>query len=332
MGGMGGMGMMGGGMRSVPPTDLPSSNLKPNQTRSLPTRMASLSAPGPNGVTMPQKGEKLRVGDIKDSTTDARVLKALTRLATDKAPETVATLVMWNVASNLDWATIAERSKSFANDHELALARHFVAQLDNLPAGETGALLFEVKGDGDSASALARELAALLKGRSILGLTAKAGVPTEPTAPAIACRVIVSGNEATVHVATSDGAAAAWVPAGKFALPVAIADGKVKALEFADSLAEGLLGRLVRAQVSKAGVVKGKTVYKIRIDNASPLILNGLAIRGTGESKSEVDPKVLSGLSVSPRKSMSVPATSDVVDKLGLRKGVRVLAADLSGL
>ena len=29
---------------------------------------------------------------------------------------------------------------------------------------------------------------------------------------------------------------------------------------------------------------------------------------------------------------MTVPATADTVDQLGLRKGVRVIAADLSGL
>ena len=28
-------------------------------------------------------------------------------------------------------------------------------------------------------------------------------------------------------------------------------------------------------------MVKGKQTYKVRIDNASPLILNGLAIQGT---------------------------------------------------
>ena len=35
------MGGMGGGMRSVPPTDLPSALLNPGQTRHLPTRLVS---------------------------------------------------------------------------------------------------------------------------------------------------------------------------------------------------------------------------------------------------------------------------------------------------
>src|SRR5207248_8421642 len=128
-----------------------------------------------------------------------------------------------------------------------------------------------------------------------LGLKAKAGVPARPDAPAVACKIVVDGSgakpEATVFVATTDASAASWVAAGKFTLPVAVEDGKPKAVAFADALAEGLLGRLLRAQLSKAGVVKGKAVYKVRIDNASPLILNGLAILGVGEGKAEKTPK-----------------------------------------
>ena len=53
-------------------------------------------------------------------------------------------------------------------------------------------------------------------------------------------------------------------------------------------MAEGLLSRLVRAQVSKTQQMsKGKPVYIIKIDNASALILNGLAILGVGEGKAE---------------------------------------------
>ena len=339
-GGMGGMGGgMGGGMRSVPPTGPAFADLKANQTRSLPTRLASLSAPtGVDGkVTLPEKGERLRLSDLSDSNFDARSLKALTRLGQDKAPETLATLVMWNVASGLDWATIKDKSKGWANDHELSLAQSFVATLDTLPKGETGALLYEIKGSSAASSALAKELSAFLKDRSVLGLSARSGVPATPDAPAVACKIVVEGTvekpETTVFVATSDGAASAWVPTGKFTLPIALDGGKPKAAEFADALAEGLLGRLVRAQISKtSAMAKGKPVYKVRIDNASPLILNGLALIGSGKSKTETTPKIISGFSLSPRKSMSLPITGDMVDQFGLRKDVRVIAADLSGL
>ena len=56
-------------------------------------------------------------------------------------------------------------------------------------------------------------------------------------------------------------------------------------MKFADALAEGILNRLVRAQVIKGSAQreKGKLIHQIRIENASPLILNGLALVGTGE-------------------------------------------------
>ena len=41
---------------------------------------------------------------------------------------------------------------------------------------------------------------------------------------------------------------------------------------------------------------------------------------------------LISGICISPRRSMTVPATEEVVKTLGLRKGIRVVAADLSGL
>ena len=339
MGG-GGMGGMGGGMRSVPPTGLPFTDLKPDQTRHLPTRLMSLSAPNasdPNsGLAMPAKGEKLRLGNARDNGTDPRVLKALIRMAEDKAPESVATMVLWSVASGLSWDQIATKSQGFANANELALARSFVEKLDGMTKGESGTILYEIKGSSAVTATLAKELASLLKDHSVLGLQAKAGVPASPDSPAVACKIVIDDNatkpEATVFVVTSNGDATAWVTAGKFTLPVELKDNKPEVVKFADALAEGLLGRLVRTQVSKAGTVKGKAFYKVRIDNASPLILNGLAILGEGKSRVETTPKVLSGISISPRKSMTVPLPGDVVESYGLRKGVHVIAADLSGL
>ena len=65
-------------------------------------------------------------------------------------------------------------------------------------------------------------------------------------------------------------------------------------------MAEGILNRLVRTQLVKGPRAKGKPTYQIRIENASPLILNGLAALGTESPKDEV-PKVLSGISIAPR-------------------------------
>jgi hypothetical protein len=337
-GGMGGgmMGGMGGGMRSVPPTELPFATLKPGQTRSLPTRLVQLSHVDPERpLAMPEKGEKLQISDIAQKNADVRVQKAPRRLAADKAPATIAQLVMWKVAGKLDWDTIEGLAKKSANAHELSLAREFVAKLDTLPEGESGALLCEIAGADAEQTALAAELAKRLEGQSVLGLPVKSTVPSRPDAPGVACKVQLRGTaeapEAQVQVAISDGPATAWVPVGKFTLPVERKDGKLEVEKFADSLAEGILGRLIRAQLSKGPMVKGKQSYKIRIDNASPLLLNGLAVQGSLGASND-PPKVLAGISIPPRKNLIVPATSEMVEQLGLKKGIRIIAADLSGL
>jgi len=77
--------------------------------------------------------------------------------------------------------------------------------------------------------------------------------------------------------------------------------------------------------------VKGKETFTVRIDNYSPLILNGLGLTGVGEQDGAV-PKLLSGICLSPRRSLMVPATAEVVEALGLKQGVKVTAVDLSGL
>ncbi|HEV3166503.1 MAG TPA: hypothetical protein VGZ22_20935, partial [Isosphaeraceae bacterium] len=109
--------------------------------------------------------------------------------------------------------------------------------------------------------------------------------------------------------------------------------GQLKAEEIADATAEGILGRLVRAQLTKGPKVKGKETFKVRIDNASPLILNGLALSGTSvTTDKEAKSAALSGLSLPPRRSLTISATGEVVERLGMKTGIKAVAADLSGL
>ncbi len=61
------------------------------------------------------------------------------------------------------------------------------------------------------------------------------------------------------------------------------------------------------------------------------MILNGLAAVGT-TSKDDETPRILAGISIPPRKHMTVPASEDLVKKLGLKKGIRIVALDLSAL
>jgi hypothetical protein len=337
MGGMGGgMGGMGGGMRSVPPTALPSALLNPGQTRHLPTRLVSISAPrAEGGVNLPGEGEKLRIlGDIAAVNEDSQVQKALRRLTAKMAPTSLSQLVMWRLASKLDWDTISELSRNWANAYEMTMAKDFVEHLDALSEGETGRLLFQVDGKDEAGVPIAKEVSNALRGKTVLGLLAQVvEVPSRPDGPAVACRIRLSGEEAMVQVSSSDATAKAWVNFGKFTVPVTQENGKVDVARFADALSEGILDRLVRAQIIKGSATKdkGKLVYQLRIDNASPLVLNGLAMLGTA-SKADEKPNILAMISVSPRRSLTVPTTEAVVRGLGLKKGVKLVALDLSGL
>ena len=130
-------------------------------------------------------------------------------------------------------------------------------------------------------------------------------------------------------VTSSDAAASNWVSLGKFTVPCR-ERGKFDVGHFADELAEGMLNRLVRVQLSKGVKDKGKMHYQLRIENASPLVLNGLAAVGTTSKPDESQGPV--GICLSPRRSMTVPASEEVVKALGLKKGIKLVALDLSGL
>ena len=86
---------------------------------------------------------------------------------------------------------------------------------------------------------MAAELTKALEGKTVLGLLAAAGIPARPAGPAVACRIRLTGSEASVQVTSSDATAQNWVAFGKFTQPVVQENGKVDAVKFADALAEG---------------------------------------------------------------------------------------------
>jgi hypothetical protein len=343
MGGMGGgMGGMGGGMRSIPPTDLPSATLAPGQSRGLKTRLVRLGGPNAEGgVDFPAQGEPLTLGDVSQTEVSPKVQTALRRLARDGAPETVSQLALW-AAAGMPWTTIAQLSKGWANPQELALAKQLVADLDaKAEDADTGRILIEVTAKSDATKAFADQLNATFKGQTMLGLAIEGTVPARPTGPAVACKVQIGGTlekpEASIQLASSDANASAWAPVGKFELPVPRDEaGKLKAEVFGDALAEGLLDRLVKVSVRKQNngmlpaAPKTLGAYVIRIENYSPLLLNGLAVSGM-KAKSGDPVKLLLGISLAPRRTFVVPVTAESVEKLGL-KDIKPVALDLSGL
>jgi len=301
-------------------------------------------ADGRSALTLPAKDEVLHIGDVSDATADSRVTAALKRLAAEKAPPSVAQLAIWKLVSDRPWDELASLSRPWSNGREVSLARRFVERLDDKTEGSTAsvtdpaAFYWVVFGDKAAEKARLASIESLLKDRTVVGLTAKAGIPAQPDGPSLACeaRITGSGDDAAldVRLATADPAAPRWKPAGRFT--VSLVDGKKRPLEPADvvdALAEKVLERLVQAKLSKGPRVKGKETFVISFRNTSPLVLNGLALSGkpVQDEKPEL-PSLLSGLSVPPGKTFSVPATAEVVERLHLKGGVRVIAADLSGL
>ncbi len=72
----------------------------------------------------------------------------------------------------------------------------------------------------------------------------------------------------------------------KFGIPLIDDQEKPKkALEVVGELAQGMLDHLTNARLIAGPKAQGKPTYRIRIDNASPLILNGLALAGPDKSE-----------------------------------------------
>jgi hypothetical protein len=360
------MGGMGGGMRSVPPTGLLSASLDPHQVRHLPTPVVSLNGPDANAQPMvPAKGEKLQILGIDQATDDSRTRTALKRLAEAKAPQTIAQMALWYVTAGASWDDIGRLAQGWGNAQEIALARQFVARLDQSeePSSQAkdqlkadpGLLYWEIKAEGDRAGAVAESLRGLWRKYPVLGLTAKEGVPAIPKGPALACRLEISDTAINVKLTASHPSGSDWINLASFkikpselsvnsnetakeatstATPLTASQVQERdAVRLGDAVAEGLLARLVRVQLSKGPKDKGKETFRIKILNDSPMILNGVALGGVkvGEDK-DSPPSVLAGLSLPPLKSLTVAASAEMVKRLHLKDGARVFAADLSGL
>ena len=300
---------------------------------------------------MPAKGERLQISGIDQATDDSRTQIALKRLAEAKAPPSVAQMVLWYVTAGADWDDVGRLSQGWGNAHEIALARQFVAGLEPVEGrtpgshADSGRLYWDIKAEGDRSLQLADGLRVLWGKYPVLGLTAKEGVPTSPDGPALACRLEVSEAAVRVTLTVSHPSGSDWVALGSFQIKSVKPDldsGK-EAVEtptsvperdaalLGDAVAQGLLSRLVRVHLARGPSVKGKESFRIKIVNESPLILNGLALGGS-ELSEDHPPSVLAGISLPPMKSLTVSGSAEMVGRLHLKEGVRVLAADLSGL
>ena len=313
MGGMGGgmggmMGGMGGGMRSVAATGPLSTSLDPHQVRHLPTAVVSLNGPDANAQpAVPAKGEKLRILGIDQATDDARTQAALKQLAEAKAPRTVAQMVLWYVTAGANWEDIGRLSQGWGNAHEIALARQFVARLDQTEDKvkakvklDPGPLYWEIKTQGDTSSELVDGLRALWGKYPVLGLTAREGIPASPNGPALACRLELSQTAVDVKLTASHPSGGDWINIASFKIKLAelapnpeesvkddapltsTQEQERHAARLGGAVAEAMLARLVRVQLTHGPREKGKETFRVKIVNSSPMILNSLAAQREG--------------------------------------------------
>ena len=244
-------------------------------------------------------------------------------------------MVLWYVTAGADWDDIGRLSQGWGNAYEIALARQFVATLDQSEGKSTKAtrrlrrLYWEIKAEGDQASKLATSLRELWAKHPVLGLTATEGIPTTPKAPSLACRLEISTHGVEAKLAASHPSGSESIPVGTF---------KIKATD--EILASAQTWRrhcraVTRTTCSHPALAraqeKGKESFRVKIINASPMMLNGLVLGGP-KPIDDTPPAVLVGLSIPPLKSLTIGASPDLVKRLHLKEGTRVLATDLSGL
>jgi hypothetical protein len=251
----------------------------------------------------------------------------------------------------MEWEAIEAASRSWANPYEVALARTFVERLSAkdaahpdmptaAPLPHPGYFSFRIAGPDTAAGAQAAQLAGLkkaLSGGRVLGLTARPEIPERPDGPGVACEIHLVGGASDarldVRIASTSTDAQRWVAAGRFSVGLRDESDKERTGEqLADAVAAQAVSTLVRAEVTPGPRVKGKPSYLITVRNASPMVLCGLAVTGQTDAGKPTDPSLLSGLCVPPRKSLKVPASAEFVERLKLKKGVKVVAADLSGV
>ncbi len=337
-GGMGGMGAAGGagaGFRSLPPSAPPSAVLKPNKTRRLPTPLVSLGGPEPDGhVATPAVGERLRLAEIGQVNSDTWTQTTLRRLAEDQAPTNVAQLALLHVSGGFSWETVDRLAQEWSNPEERTLARRFVAALRETNGSQeadlaTAPLFWEMTELADENKTLAAELRTQLKGKAILGLTTREGIPTRPDGPALAVRIRLEDHKATVRLSSTDGEASSWLDLAEFKLKLLGRNHKPRtAVEVADALAKATLGQLVSVRLIPGSKSSGSAAYRVRVENRSPLILNSLALSGSDDS-AEAPVANLPGMSLTPRRSVTVPASAALVERLKLKSGIRAVAANL---
>ena len=326
MGGMGGgMGGMGGGMRSVPPTALPSAVAQRRQTRNLPTRLVSISAPDPERAWSAGEGRaapdrrRHRRGERRCSGAEGAAAAGGRRGSRHRSRN-------WSCGEwPAGWTgtTIAQLSQKWANRHELTLAKDFVDHLDALPEGESGPAAVPGRRDRRGGQPWPREFSKVLEGKTVLGLVAQVAASRRRARRAGGGVPGAVERDGGVGAGGQQRRAAAktWVAVGKFTLPVTQEQEKFDAARFADGLAEGFsTGWCGRSSSRDRRQGQGQADLPDPDRQCFAAGLQRAGGAGNGRARDE-HPKVLPGISISPRRSLTLPASEEAVKTLGPEAG-----------
>lgn len=281
---------------------------------------------------MPAKGEALRVGSIEQINNDPWTRKALMMLVAEKAPPSVAQLVLWNVADGFEWESVARYAGGWANPFEMALARDFADRLREGKPAMPPRLQWELTTRSGAVEPLAAGLRRLLETRRFLGLESREGIAARPEGPALACRVRLQDRMAVAQFSVTEATAERWVSVGEISIKLGKESGGGMSPEaLADALADAMLTKLVRVTLVGPSRGKGKASGRLRIENGSPLILKGLTVAGADQA-SDAARSTLLGITLPPHRALEVPARPEMVRRLGLSQGVRVQGVELGSL
>ena len=216
------MGGMGGGMRSVPPTGLPFADLKPGQTRNLPTCVVSLDGTRCRGRGAACRPRARSSGSSATSREINTIRRCRRRCGGWRPPGADKGLATGDVAvsGGLDWETIAQLSERMGEPLRADLGPGVRRSPGRVGRGDSGADPAPVRRDRRRRQASAADLSGVLEGKTMLGIQAVIGVPARPDGPSVACRVRLTATEALVQVPAAT-AHPGLGHSGKFTLPVA---------------------------------------------------------------------------------------------------------------
>jgi hypothetical protein len=282
------------------------------------------------GLPSPTPRHTFTLVDVADYSNDPRVRKSLRSLCSLGTSHGVAQAVMWRVCNDLPFETMAAEAGRVMNEHEIAIASHFVAAVDSSSGSDLvdpsavaeGLIFVRITGEGALAKDADR-LGEQLESHRLLGLPVQVlgGEIPSSSAPALFVKIVVTDSrigETRGRVTVSSCLAAdQWTPLGKTSFQesssLAVLDG--------DALAKAVDRALASAFVSVKPAHRAVGSTTLKVENHLPFTLSSVVVKaGTSAGAPSVP---IEAIGVGPARSALLPiqaatATIERVELNGL--------------